>query len=81
MGEEELFLAILAVDDDALRELVRINRALSKIFGGNRFNMASWLTSENVQWEDKTPVEIMMGNQSGMKSVRSYLEQAADRGA
>lgn len=81
MSEEELFLAILTVDDDALRDVVKINRALSKIFGGNRYNMASWLTSENKDFEGRIPVEVMLSNSAGMKDVLSHLEGAADRGA
>ena len=82
MEDVELFLATLTADTDALRHIVAINRALSKIFGGNKYNMVSWLTSDNKDFgEDYAPAEIMLQGESGMKTVREYLEQAADRGA
>lgn len=76
----ELFTAVLTADDDALRNIVAINRSLSKIFGGNKFNMAAWLTAENKDFEGMQPVEVMLDSARGMRAVREYLEQARDRG-
>lgn len=81
MEDIELFLATLTADTDALRHIVAINRALSKIFGGNKYNMTSWLTSDNKDFEGTQPVEVMLDSAKGMRAVRSYLEQAIDRGA
>ena len=82
MEDIELFLATLTADTNALRDIVAINLSLAKMFGGNKYNMISWLTTDNKDFgEDYAPAEIMLQGESGMKTVREYLEQAADRGA
>lgn len=81
MEDIELFLATLTADTNALRDIVAINLSLAKMFGGNKYNMISWLTRENKDFEGMQPVEVMLDSAKGMRAVRSYLEQAKDRGA
>jgi len=80
MEDVEFFLATLTADTNALRDVVAINLSLSKIFDGNKYNMLSWLTSDNKDFEGKKPAEMMLDSAKDMKAVRSYLEQARDRG-
>ena len=81
MEDIELFLATLTADTNALRDIIAINLSLAKIFDGNKYNMISWLTTANPDMQNKKPVELMLDSEKKMKDVRSYLEQARDRGA
>lgn len=60
-------------------ELLAVHKALRVIFPYDRDLVYEWVKAPNKSFNGKTPLEVMLGDFEGLRSVRKYLERELGR--